>query len=321
MTKADILAQLYERLNYQTSPSSVVSTRLGNMVNEVYRDICRTAGLGTVRDTVAGLTFASVAGQAFYGLPPALTNVKAITDRTNDRPLLPLSLLALRMSDPGLDLTGTPTHFVRLGMRPVKTLPSATGLWVASADNADNTQTIQINGIRSGGVESLDQSVQLAGTTRTAIGSFTDYVDVLMVQLSAVAAGVVSIFDASSSGNTLAQISIGAKTVQYLGVQLYPTPTSAVTYYVDGPVRLPELDDTTDVPLLPEEFHDMLVDGVLIREYQVKDDGNRLAATTALFTRKMSQLKYATAAPPSDIPVMGGQQVRTSRLGGMYPAD
>jgi hypothetical protein len=49
MTKGDLLGILYERLNYQSSPATAVTTRLGNMLNQAQRMILRKAGLGEVR--------------------------------------------------------------------------------------------------------------------------------------------------------------------------------------------------------------------------------------------------------------------------------
>ena len=64
MTKAELLAILYERLNYQTTPATAVTTRLGNLLNEVQRSILRRPGISKLRDTSTGLTFASAANVA-----------------------------------------------------------------------------------------------------------------------------------------------------------------------------------------------------------------------------------------------------------------
>ena len=106
MTRGDILAILYTRLNYQATPATAVTTRLGDMLNQAHRMILRKAGLAELRDVTANLTFDSISTVNFYGLPPVLAKVRAITDRTNDRLLTPLTWLAVRTGDPGLDSSG-----------------------------------------------------------------------------------------------------------------------------------------------------------------------------------------------------------------------
>ncbi len=324
MTKAELLAQLYERLNYQSSPATAVTTRLGNLLNEVQRSILRRPGVSKLRDTSTGLTFASVANQTCYGLPPIISAVKSITDRTNDRRLAPLSVIELRNGDPGLDATGTPYGYMDFGIRPVLMLPAATGLWVASSSASDTTQVAQVNGVRTGGLESLDASGTLSGTTRVALGgagAYTDYVDVLTFTLSAVGVGVVTLYDAATLGNTLATIPIGRTSQQYWLIQLYPTPDAAVTYYVDGKQRAPEMDDTVDVPVLPEEFHDLLIHGVLMREY-LKQNDPRYREVKEFFDAGIKALEFFLTSPPGEIPVLGNPvTARTSRLGSWFPAD
>jgi hypothetical protein len=321
VTKGQLLSILYERLNFAASPATDVTTRLGNALNEGHRMILREPGLQRLRDVAGPVTFASVASLGYYGLPAVLSDIRAITDRTNDRRLQTLSWTAVRSGDPGLDATGTPHGYVNVGIRQVKRLPVSTGLWAVSSSAADSTQTIQANGIRSAGDPTGDQTATLTGTTRVAIGTLTDYVDVLQLSLSAVGAGVVDIYDAAAAGNLLASIPVGALHPQYLGVILYPTPTAAITYYVDGPARILDMDDAQDVPMLPEEFHDLLVHAALLIEYQKRDDPRRAAALEH-YKRGLAALKHHLAAGPDDLPVMGvPSSVRTSRLGPWFPAD
>jgi hypothetical protein len=322
MTLGTILGQLYERLNYQSSPAAAVTTRLTNVVNEAQRRILREPGLALVRDTTEGLTFASEASRAIYGLPASLSRIRAISERTNDRALSAKSLADLRLSDPGLNATGTPWAYVPLSYRPIARLPASTGVWAVSSSASDTTQTIQIAGIRSAGALTGDQTVTLNGATRVALGgasAYTDYVDVTAVSLSAAAVGTVTLYDAAAAGNAIAVIPIGATYPQYFVVQLYPIPDAAITYYVDGTLRMPELDDADDVPLLPEEFHDLLVYGALMLEYE-KNDDSRFALAERLYTKGLSRLKYAVASQPGDVPVLGRAPSRgSSRLGAWTP--
>lgn len=318
MTLSDLRALVYERLNYASSPGTPVQTRVTNMLNAAQRRILREPGLSRLRDTDAALTFASVSGQAIYGLPAAISRIRAITDRTNDRQLISIDVQTLRLSDPGVDASGTSDYYVPLGYKPTLLPPNASGLWAASSSAADTTQVLQLNGIRSGGLESGDVPTTLTGITRVALGTFTDYVSVTSLTLDAVAAGLVTVYDAAVSGNTIAQIAIGKKSPQYFCVQLYPTPTTAITYYVDGTLKTPDMDDADDVPTLPEEFHDLVFYGALVEEYEKADDP-RLASALRLYDLGLSRLKHAVGAFPDQQLHMGARLSRVSRLGPWYP--
>jgi hypothetical protein len=317
-----MLSRLYEDLGFASSPPSAVTTRLGNALNEAHRAVLREPALSRLRDTATPISFASEADRVMYGLPSQLMRVTVITERTNDRELSALSLQELREHDPGLTSTGTPWAFVPLGYGPISRLPAATGIWAASASASDTTQTVQINGVRSGGLSTGDLTATLTGTTRAAIGTVTDIVDLQVVSLSAVGVGVVSLYDASSSGNVIAEIPIGQTAPQYFRVQLYPTPDAAITYYVDGTYRIPTLDDAQDVPMLPDDFHDMLMDYARWREYERTSDTERAMLARSDWTTALSRLKHSVSAMAADMPVMGRMnRPRYSRFGAWTPAE
>ena len=89
------------------------------------------------------------------------------------------------------------------------------------------------------------------------VGTLTDHIEVTKFYLSAVAAGFVTLFDAAVAGNELARIEIGKAYSRYVGIQLFPTPSAAVTYYVDYTRVIPDMVNPADEPLLPEDFHEL----------------------------------------------------------------
>src|SRR5256885_3799335 len=111
MTLTNILADLYRRLGYASSPASEVTTRLTAFVNQVHREIVSRPGLEQLLRGDAPITFASVNGQAIYGLPPAVAAVEAITDRTTQIRLTQVSQSYIRDADPGLGQTGPPDYY------------------------------------------------------------------------------------------------------------------------------------------------------------------------------------------------------------------
>lgn len=83
---------------------------------------------------------------------------------------------------------------------------------------------------------------------------------------------------ASVPGTQLAAIPAGQASATCLGIQLWPTPTTVITYALDYVRKIPEVVAGPDEPLLPEDFHWLLVEGALIKEWTKKDDSRRMAA-------------------------------------------
>jgi hypothetical protein len=283
--------------------------------------VLREPGLSRLRDSLNALTFDSEADRAIYGLPPAVVRVIAITDRTSDRVLQSVSLSDIRAADPGMDQSSEPWCFAPLGYKLLQEPPVSTGLW-AESSSASDTCTLMHAGIRAGGLLTGDISTTLTGVTRVQLGSLTDYVDVTALSLSLPAVGVVSIYDASSSGNVLAQIGVGARSPQYYVVQLYPTPSSVITFYVDAMLRQPDMTEDQDVPTLPEDFHDLLSDYVQRYHWEAKGDQMRAAMTEARIGRALSRLKYFVSSHNTDEIRMGRSEPRRyNRYDAMTPAE
>lgn len=319
MNVGDLLLQLSSDLGKGLSPNAETRQYHLGLLNAGHRAILREPGLSRLRQTSSPITLASEVGRAIYGLPPSLMQVVAITERDSDRRLESISISQIREFDPGLDSTGTPEAFIPLGYRVLAQPPESTGVWAASS-SASDVQSLQINGIRSGGLQAGDVTTTLTGVTRVALGSLTDYVDLVAVSLNTPAVGVVSLFDAASSGNTLAQIGPGQTTPQYFVVQLYPEPSAVVTYYVDGVYRLPALTDNTDVPLVPEDFHDLLTDYARWKHYEMTADADRAQFAANAYTIGLKRLKHAVAQPAETFVMGRHPRVGHSRYGGMFPA-
>lgn len=319
MTLSELLSNLYIDLGFESSPPPSVTTRLTANLNKAQRAILREPGLLRLRDTLTPLTFTTEADRYIYGLPHALVRIKAISERDNDRDLDEMSIPQLRLTDPGFTATGTPWAYVPLSYRQVKNVPASTGLWAESTSGSDTTQVIRLSGVRADGMPS-SATATLTGQTRVQIGTVTDYVDAQTISLSAVAAGVVTVYDAAVLGNEITQIPIGATSSQYFCVQVYPTPESAITYYVDGVMRLLPMVLSSDTPVIPEEFHDMLAAYARMREYEKTGDDERTQQAAKEYEIGMTRLKDFVQQP-SEIPVMGRPQLRRySRFGPWAPA-
>lgn len=321
-TYGQIKSSVYDDLGYTSAPPPDVQSRVGKNVNYAHQLVLRDPVCTKLLETSDSVSFASEVGRAVYGLPSALTMLRVLTERDNDRVLYPSSIEEIRSIDPGRNATGTPYRFVPVGYKPIQRaldMATGSGVW-AQSTNAGDTQAIRINGIRLGGLMTGDITATLTGVTRVQIGSLTDIIDLQAISLASAAVGVVSLYDAAVSGNVIAQIGTGALAPQYYVIELYPTPEAVTTYYVDGRYRIPELSSDQEVPLLPEEFQNLLEDYARFKEYERRDD-ERAAWAKSAFDTGFSQLKYAVNTQPGQVPVFGRRRSRFARLGPWTPAE
>jgi hypothetical protein len=317
MTRAQLLTELARRLNKHTTLDTATQDRLLGFLNETHRELLSLPGLQRLRDDT--ITFASVASQARYALP-WVPKVNRLFETTNDRVLEPMSLATYRDLDPDASsTTGTPSHWVWIGQSPVAKQPAnASSLFVKSTSAGDTTQTLYVEGEIDGGYP-RSASVTLTGTTAVNVSSsISTWVRVTKCYLSAAGAGVITLHEDSGVGTELAQIAIGQTSQRYLLLNLYPTPSAVVTYSADVVLGVTDLAQNTDEPRLPLDFHDLLVAGAMVREYEKTEDG-RLSVSMARYQdRKRDLLYWLHTTGLND--ARSNAMVRTSRLGPWYPA-
>ena len=321
MTLGTILADLYRRLNYASSPASEVTTRLTAFVNEALQELLSDPGLGPYLDRwEPPLTVASVASQAVYAAPARMTRILGVSERTNDRKLYALDLDRYRALDPDPTAnTGTPEAWVPLGAMAVAVQPSDASDILVDSTAAGDTNTAYLEGIRTGGYPT-SLSVTMTGVTAVSFSAtITDLIQITKFYLSAAAVGTVTLHEDASGGTELARIPIGQTFSRYQGFALWPTPASAITYYLDGDRDLPDMSITNDEPPLPARFHRLLVEGALIREWDKKHDTEQQVKAQQRWAKGVSALRYFLTCPPDYLPSTAAR-VERSRLGAGYPA-
>lgn len=325
MTLLQLQQAVYRRVKLTDSPSAADITRITQFLNLWYRRILASPGMDRLRDTP--FTFTTEARQAQYGLPQALTKIRSLYDAANQQRILPMSLEELRSRDPGLTATSALVErYIPLnGWSATRVVLATTGvgLWAVSDSASDTTQGLSVETIRLGGVRAgLSSSTILTGTTRVQIGTKTDHVEVVKCFLDVVPVGTVSLYDAASSGNILAQITPGRTSARYFMIQLYPSPSAVITISADAQRAIEDLVRATEEPLLPEDFHHVLIHGATYEEWQNRSDPRAKDEYTET-QRILSDMRHALLTSPDAIPVQRGPQDEsqwTSRLGGYYPS-
>jgi hypothetical protein len=299
-----------------------VVTRILGFLNEGLRAVLSEPGLARLADSDLPLTFASVANQARYVLPEAVNRIVAIHEQTNDRTLDAMSLQDYRRFTPNpTTQTGTPVRYVLIGRTAVAMQPSDASEIFIKSTNAGDTGTVYLEGTITGGYQRQTSTTMTGVTAKSIDTTITSFLEISDFYLSANAVGTVTLLEDSGLGTELARITIGAKRPRYTALYLWPTPTAAITYYVDYRRELVDLANATDEPSLPTDFHPMLVAYGVAREQEYQGEEDRSTQAMQRFAYYLSRLKFATQSLSDELPVVGRRRIGHSRLGGFYPAD
>lgn len=322
MTFGEMLSALYADLGYP-QPSTDQTTRLKRYINEGYRHLLSQPGREKMRDGTITLT--TVANQASYAMPMEVAKIYRMIQTTNQQPLLGMTMDEYRMANPGLDQSSSFAYrYVPYGWAPVFRQPGGTGLWAVSTSAADTTQRVNVAGYLSNGdIATPVQSAVLTGTSRVQIGTATTWNILNRLDLTAVGAGVISIYDAAVSGNELIRLQPGQTSAQYWHIILFPTPADAgVNYTVDVQLALVDLVNDNDIPLVDPDFHDMLPLYARRREYMSAGADPRLPMAEAEWRQRGIDLSRKLDWDDSVHIAMGaGSGYGFNNLGGWFPAD
>jgi hypothetical protein len=315
MTLNDLLAALQSDLGYDAIPSAVVTTRLTRFLNDGYRQLLSLPEMLPLR--LANVTFTSLAAIKNYGVPQNIVQISHLVDTTSAIRLRLMTLDEFRTIDPQENSSGTPTHYIPIGLHPVQRDPDRSSIYVTSVSPLDITQTLTVRTMRN--VDNIDTdthlaTVTLAGTTPVLVDVFVDAIQSL--QLSAPCVGSVQLYDSNTlltPEHRLASIQAPNLTVQYLGIRLWPTPSDARIYQLDGTLSIQDLSTTNTIPLVPEDFQDILADFGRMREYEYRDD-SRFAMAQAGYTEKLKSLRDRINFPPDYRPRVGRLHDRSNNL-------
>jgi len=298
---------------------AVTQARLLGFMNQRHRKLLTKPGIKHLRNDT--ITFASVASQVQYVLPN-IAKIERLYETTNDRTLYEISQQDWRLIQPDTTITGTPEAYIWQSQMAVALQPSdASSLFVKSTSAADTTQTVYLEGVITGNYP-VSTSVTLTGTVAVNVAAATStWIRVYKFYLSAACAGTVTLNEDSGAGTELARITIGKTSTKYTGIALWMTPSSVITYNTDVVYALTDFASATDEPLLPEDFHDLLVSGPTSDEWRHTKD-ERWSIAEQEYTGRVNDLLYWLSETAMGRPRSLGQQwQRPSQLGPYFPAN
>jgi hypothetical protein len=305
-----------------TSIDTATATRLKDFINEAHKDVLRKPGREQLR--YASLTFASVASQKLYALPlQGVARINRITEATNDRRLVYQTpdWLDTVAPDP---TAGTPCYWIPRGYSEVHTQPSNASAVFVDSTSASDTGVAYVEGIRTGGFYA-SVNVSMTGTTAVQVGTVTDFEQITRFYLGTAAVGTVTLHEDASGGTELSKIAASSQVSQtharYQTFQLYPTPSGVLTYTADILRGVVDMTESTDEPLLPMDFHEVLIDLALMKEMSKADDARRWEAAADSAKRGLRDLDTFLTAHPDWRPTWGGPVMEQPAFaGGWFPA-
>jgi hypothetical protein len=331
MTFDEILTAAYDDQGYQISgvispnPSADVIARFKRWVNEGHADLLGRPRLASLRQGT--FDFTSAVGQSVYAVSDAFDVIDAVVQPTNDRRLRNMTRDWYRSIDPGERSEGTPWAWIESGYSPVLKQPFESGLWVSSRSAADTTQIATVVGaLGEEGVTIIPQTVTLNGLTRVPFLTSPNWTYIRSFYLSAPPDQPVELWNAAVGGDRLSYIGPKQTATQFHLIRLWPTPSAAEPFRVDGQLKMRPLVDPTDMPfLVPALYHPALVDYVNYRAYEKNGDTLRAQVSRANYERRLNDLTNKVEFSADYRPIRGGLGPDTRRWtnlpGGYFPAD
>jgi hypothetical protein len=317
MTLNEIELDIYRRLDYADSPPTSVKNRIDGFINQRHRQLLASDRLRTLRSATTTITTTANIGS--YGIPYGCARIQRVMDQANQYKLDARTPEWLRDAQPMPSaITGTPSTWVPMGYCPVAQRPfTAPALWVYST--AAETGPLDLTYILIGGTQIITQVSSLTANVPVQVTGAVNVTDIIEFTTRTLAAGTITMADASSGGNIISQIAKGTSTARYYRIALYPVPSAPLTYLVDYEHEIPVLVNPLDEPLLPIDFHDLIALWARLDEYEFKSD-DRWQATKTLVEDRTRELRawvenhdiYRRSAIPS--------ASSRSRLGPWFPA-
>lgn len=330
-------ADLYRRLGFTiTTVPFEVTSRFRAYINQTQREILSQKGLIALRRSV--LTFPVEANNPQVVLPKATARVVSVVDRTNQTYLQPLTLDAMRESDPASATANTtPDSYAVISLAAATMRkPTAPGLSAFSFSSADDTtKKLFLEGTTFG--SPWTGSLTMNGITVTS-GYFpgpgpavVDLVTKCYLGLATdgsptAAAGSITLTDgATASGTLLATIEPGQSSARYTTLRLYPTPGATLTFDAEVELEIADMVRGSDEAFLPEDFSWLLISGALLKEYQRLEKTSLYNNELGTFRNGLADLKSFIARATVPVgPAPGrrgnGNGLWTGGAGGTAPA-
>jgi len=128
--------------------------------------------------------------------------------------------------------------------------------------------------------------------------------------------------DPTATGNPVYYSTVGMDTNKYWQITMYPTPTAIINLQIRY-LQIPADLTSTDTPILPEKFHDILVFGALYLFGHPYIDDTRVREAQARYLDLLNEMKLMCNPTPDQLTVLQPWDTRPTRPHGrlMYPSN
>lgn len=320
---SSLLADVYRRCGYASSPDATTSTRILAFMNETLQELLAEPGMHVLLND--SLTITTTASTPQYSIPFSVGRILRVYDATNQILLQPASREWYRSAYPSATaVTGVPDRWIDMGFQAVAKQPSDASQIFAKSTSAVDC-TLNIYGYRADGSPFIDG---IGPVTTTAAGSvLTDIVEITEITTDSGAVGTITVTEDSGSGTTLATLRPNQGATRYRSLAFAICPSSAITYTLDveREVRdlLSSVESLQTPPILPVRFHRLLAIGARMKEYEKQNQMDRYRAAQVEYEIGKRKLRHYVYSQAVGTPNLRGntQPTRGSRLGAWYAED
>ena len=250
-----------------------------------------------------------------YRFQASINKILSVTDQTNNLNLVQIQEKELERFDPDLDDAGTPNYYTLFGIDYVNNQPTAASfVTVSSSSAADTTQTVRILGTSSG-VEATEQ-LTLSGVA--AVVGATSFTALTRISKSATTTGRVT---ATSNAAAVTNVIIPPRRlfVEYQPIRLWPVPAGTYTIlvrYIRNPIPM---RNTDDIPDLPELYHGLLINAVMIYAHDHVYEFDRANQMRNIVAKQFNDMKASMTSQRGESLVIGRDRFRIAGIGRLPP--
>jgi hypothetical protein len=331
MTFLDIFQDVARRCDKNpTAPDPETQARLRMFINDRYREVMRLPGVIDLRDEVLvpgpmKITAGTTAGQNRLVLPDTVRAITNVVDSTHRVKLTRVSMSWIRERDPSEPGTsmGTPTHYAILNHNAVKEQPASIHLEVSSDSFLDDG-VVSIEYQDHYGAFRVEKATLTGVSPMPVPGAAATMVFRMSVdrppdgQIKLVAVQTNQTL-LTIQPNSMSSQTNNPHTSSGWTLWLWPTPSGVFNITVDGTMPRAAMVDWMDEPMLPEDFHTVLVWGACEDEMLHMDD-NRAGAFADRWRKDISALKgFLHQVRGERLIPRGSRPAGWSPFGGNYP--
>jgi hypothetical protein len=322
MTLLDIERDICRRLDKNaTNLDPETKARLDTFINDRYRELMRLDGIN-LRDESWPLLTES--GRYRYALPPTHMRINGITNVTSATRLQQRTLGWMREHDPGATSSGSPLYWVVLNEAGVQQQPAQGAvLEVVSNVTVTTSVVIEFQELTTGSWQRI--VVLLDNATVVTVPTFPARVFRLYFEPSVSVPGALIVLREQVTQKIIARMPTAGTsvnvttTIHQWVILLWPTPSGQYSLEVDFERPRLDLINDKDEPVLPDDFHTLLVWGGCADEC-LKMDDQRQQYYERKFQDDIRRLRAFLHHPRGERWIPGRRGRGYSDLGGHYPA-